>query len=217
MEDQELVPEELAEIIFSNLPQATNSISLLPQVNEEMNLNSGNNEYITYIFEILITIFMEGLMDSKRLLEMVINDKFIDKTENEYLNYYDINIDVLVFLEQWFKSFGYFVNIREYESNDEIDNQNRYCEIILKSNPHQKGLFIYKKILDKEYHFTLNSNFNISAEDRISSSVGTRQYEKKSLKLENLLAKLEIPEYKENPLKIYTISFKAINFNNCCK
>lgn len=197
IEENEFEPKELAEILFSNLPQPINSISLLPQINNnDINNNDINNDYISYIFEILITIFMEGVMDSKRLLEMVIEKKYIDKIDNQYVNYYDINIDLLMFIEQWFKSFGFYISIREYDDISQINNNNRYCEILLKSNPLQKGLFIYKGINNEEYHFTLNSHY------------------KSNDKLEKIYAKLEIPKYKDNPSKIYTISFKQINLNN---
>jgi hypothetical protein len=185
-------PQDIAKMIFKSPPREPNSIQIVSYSKvydeDETSLN----------FEIFITIYLEGFMN----ILQVIRDSYIDEGgsygDKDDLDIYksvyaDINIDDLRFPNEWFKSFGYKINISEYspENQEELDNfkenikPNSYCRILLSFEPRDQLYFI-KNNNSNLYTFVLNGDYKITN------------------KLENIFAILSKDD------KFYKISF-AVN------
>jgi hypothetical protein len=147
--------------LFSDLPKDPMSIKFVPISDEP------DEEEVTLVFEMLINIYMEGMIDVERLINMISTKKVIDKDDEIYekkINIHKINSNLMEFVKPWFLSIGYHVNIIEYDSDSEESNilkdylKNYYCKIIFRDNPHDYGIFFFRKI-NKPYHFVLNGEF----------------------------------------------------------
>lgn len=159
---EEYTPEKMAEILFSQLPKDPLSICLLPYTD-----NPPSDE-LAFNFEILLTIYMEGIIDVYRLVEMLGSNTVIERDTNENIynrkiNISDINCDVLEILKPWFLSFGYILNITEYDDYkgvlDDFNLKNYYCKVILRDKPEDYGVFYHKKI-NRPYHFLMNGSYD---------------------------------------------------------
>lgn len=152
-------PEELARKLFNEDPGEPCSKHIFPY---SKNLDEDN---ASFIFEILITIYLEGFMNIMQLLKETNKDKFINMTDSEknYKIYKDITLDDLNFPQPWFNSFGFKIIITEY-GKDKRKIYKRdvkpfsYCRILLSFDPKDKIQFILKNIQNK-YHFILNANY----------------------------------------------------------
>lgn len=118
--------KQIAQLIFSKPP--TSNLSLT--------LDEADNEYV---FEILLNIFLEGLM--------IKNYISFDKSNFGSLN---ITTDQFIELNQYFNSFGFKINCDQIEFNEYIGltNEtylNRYCSIHINEN--------------QGYYFGINLNF----------------------------------------------------------
>lgn len=188
----ELSPEELMKTIFSDLPKSPNSLCILPY-SEEI-----ENDVASFNFEILITIFMEAIMDIERLATMLATKQKIPISFDEkHIDVYKITADILEVPKQWFNSFGYSYIVTEEECKTKIIDyiDDYYCKIILRDNPHDTEYFNMKRI-DKPYFFLLGSKYT------------------KTNKLENIKAvflKPKKPKDINSKEMLYTIYFFPLN------
>jgi len=192
--EEEFSPDELANFIFSDLPKEPCSISIIPS-NKEDNIEFTNDD-LTFIFEILLSVYMEGIIDVERLILINTSKKIIDKDHNLYdkpINLSYINQNILEYVKPWFMSLGYIINVIEYEDESIFKEylNNYYSKIVLRDNPHDYGFFFFNKI-PKPYHFILNGNY------------------KPVKSLKELFAIFIKPKSATEPEKYYTISFSNI-------
>lgn len=132
-----LNPIEIANIIFLNEPK------------EECSIQLCDVEDIYMLFEILITILMEGLEKLNCFDE-------IDDINN------DVLLDFTVRIRKWFNSFGFTVEINKkikIVDVSDVQNDDYYCKIITK-NGNYGQLFTIKNI-EKNYSFLLNQKHKI--------------------------------------------------------
>ena len=195
--EEQMSPEELAKMIFAQTPGDPCSKCILPCSDGEM-----DNDTVSFCFEILLTIYLEGLMyilDIIKSSHSIGDNKKDYEIENEV--YKTVKLDDLQFPDPWFKSFGYSINIEEINissNNLKKDYNNRikpnsYCRILLSFDPNDRLQFVLKSIENK-YHFILNSSY------------------KKTNKLESIYALLSKDD------KFYKISFKEFKLiANSCK
>ncbi len=132
-------PEQIAQIIFAHEPKNKCSIQII-----------GEDSDSATLFEILLTIFMEGIMLLYHNLENV--------------SISDITYEHLYALNPWFNSFGFRLIISEIDTNmietskdcnDCNDCDDHYCRIILKESSY-KPFFLHRNIV-KNYTYFLNS------------------------------------------------------------
>jgi hypothetical protein len=141
-----------------NIKQLLTSIDL----NEELNPDIFNKE--AYLFEILLTVYLEMLFGWYKLLYLMENEEK-GNPEHFKLNLAELKLKDLVepFTEK-FKLIGYNLNIYEINNKDYYERlkNESYCRVALRDLPSDFGFFeINKNRLDKEkrYHFILNSKF----------------------------------------------------------
>ncbi|AYV75761.1 MAG: hypothetical protein Terrestrivirus3_30 [Terrestrivirus sp.] len=192
----EMSPEELAKMIFAQKPSDPCSKQILPSSPENGQMD---NDMVTFCFEILLTVYLEGLM---YILEMIKNNTYDMETtdkkdyEMDYEVYKTVTHDDLRFPDPWFKSFGYSINVEEVDISSknlqrEYNNKikpNSYCRTMLSFDPNDRLQFVLKGIQNK-YHFILNGTY------------------KQTNKIESVYTLLS----KDN--KIYKISFKQFKLN----
>lgn len=131
---EDFSPERVAHVIFSTDPKP-------PCSNQMLAFQDGAD--IIYLFEILITIFMEGF-------DMFTNG-FIDLDMNKF------STEHIYALDPWFKSLGFKINVDTCCKNDKELYQDYYCKIIIKLKLYET-LFIMKNI-NKMYHFFINGTY----------------------------------------------------------
>jgi hypothetical protein len=124
-------PEEIAEIIFTHEPKSQNSHQILA-------LQQGAD--LTYVFEILLQILLNGM-------EVLTNG--IDTIDLTHFT-----IDHIKCLNPWFRSLGFNIIVTHYNLCDQDEYKEYYCKIILK-NFGTAPMFIAKGI-EKNFHFLLN-------------------------------------------------------------
>ena len=130
---QGLTPEEIAEKLFTQGAKNPNTCQFCCDENEM--------DIIT-IFEILITILLEGLNILSGGL-----DKF------DYTQFSEHNI---LSLNPWFHSIGFKIRAYVYSSKDKDYDNNYYCRVMTKSLA-TKNIFFIKNI-QKNYHFFINGS-----------------------------------------------------------
>lgn len=146
-------PEDVAKKIFSSVPQSPGSICILPYS------NNTENDAVSFNFEILLTIYMEGFMNILDVIKnnyLEQNPEAIGKKQYELENliYADISDEDLKFPEPWFKSFGYNIDINDVQSV----KMQPYCRILLSFDPKDRIHFLMKEIKSR-YHFILSRNY----------------------------------------------------------
>ena len=129
-ENEPSSPYDIAQIVFSKEPGKPFTNQLWP---DESLLS--NNDSVSTIFEVLITILMEGIN---------IVSGGIDKIDAT-----DFTVEHIIALQPWFSSFGIKVNTLTQE-----ECNNYYCQVIFKNNGYDP-LFEMKNI-DKNYHFLMS-------------------------------------------------------------
>jgi len=127
-------PIEIANKLFSTNPKEpfTYNILAYPDMNDNI-----------YIFEILMTILMEGLAK--------LSDKFTNIDLTKFTK------DNILILNPWFKSIGFNLYVEVFNKVDKHLYEDYYCKIIIKI-PLYETLFLIKKI-NKSYHFLINGLF----------------------------------------------------------
>jgi hypothetical protein len=184
----EMTPESIVELIFSDTPKDPNHIVILPYSNEM------ETDVITFNFELLLTIYMEAIVDAERLGAILqTHEGILSNGSNKKINIEAINKQVLCLPQPWFNSFCYFVRIYE-EPVDEyfVKPTDYYCRIVLKDNLNDHKLFNFSET-NKPYHFLLNPRF--VAKDN---------------KMESIEAIFYKPKTDSCPETLYTISFSPI-------
>ena len=129
-------PEQIAKTLFTHAPQPDNTYALIPE-------DDTDNDY-SYLFEILITILIEGLMRLIEDLDLSLED--VNLNDFQAKNFEDMN--------PWFRSTGFEITVTE---TSQVNNDN-YCLIALNHSHSYKGFF-YTKSLDKLYHFFINHKY----------------------------------------------------------
>jgi hypothetical protein len=124
-------PEEVAMTIFNSNPKSPCSYQIIAEQQQSD---------ITYIFEILITILMEGFL----ILTGDIYDLDFNNLTDEHISS----------LNPWFKSLGFRVKSSIYTMDEKELCDKYYCNILIK-NKQTDVIFEAKKIY-KPYHFMLN-------------------------------------------------------------
>lgn len=132
---EEFSPERLAHTIFSTDPKPACS-------NQIIALQEGAD--LTYIFQILVTVFMEGF------------EMFTDGFENMDLS--NFTTDHISSFDPWFRSLGFKIQTETVEMANKESYEDYYCKIVIKT-PLYETLFIMKGIEDKKYHFLLNGKY----------------------------------------------------------
>lgn len=183
MNIKNMTPEDIADFLFYELPADPCTINIVPIDITHIN---GSVCDATLLFEILITIYMEGITDAERLYKMIQLKQWFPK-ENKAIDIdiENINCEILLLCEPWFKSFGFVIYVDVYENNDYIYDNSEYCKILLNQND-DKISFVSNNI-NKRYHFILQKNFEYS----------------------NDLSKIKAIFFGKN--KIFTIKFLRIN------
>lgn len=132
-------PEKLAQFIFSKDPNelCSQELILCPDDNDDV------DAIIT--FEILITIYMEGIMMMSSV-ETISNNS--------------ISINQLSFLSPWFNSIGYHLFLAEdsFDNYKEMDKKH-FCNIILATDP-ATNLYFKMNNTHKKYKFVRNGSFD---------------------------------------------------------
>ena len=147
---ESISPEQLAKDLFNKKPGDPCSICILPYSEKY------DSDVTSFNFEVLLTIYLEGFMN---ILDVIMKNK--NNTEQTmYEIYKNITIEDLEIPDPWFKSFGYSVNIREYNVDDFSEKIKRlsYCRILLSFDPKDKMHFIMKGI-NNRYTFILNNTY----------------------------------------------------------
>ena len=124
-------PQEIAEKIFNDQPKSPRTYQII----SAQDIND-----VSIIFEILITIFLEGFKI------LVGSFKNIDLS--------NFTSDHIKQLDPWFASLGFKINVKEYCRDDYDKYSNYYCKIIL--NNDEWGPFFQLKNINKDYHFLIN-------------------------------------------------------------
>jgi len=158
--------------------------------------NDEDSDPVSFLFEILITIFMEMIFD----LAIINNEIDNDNGFNPDISKFNIN-DFLPILEKKFNRVSILLNINTYDKkSDDHENlrnilDNRYCRVILRHCPEDSHIFKKNNIPSElNYHIILN-----------------QMYKQKS-DLKNIYAIIIIENI------IYKISFnlvKKINTSRC--
>jgi len=133
-EPKEVEPKSIAEYIFSQPPKEPCSIGFLSDPDE------GSNA--TLVFEILLTIFMEGL-----------------EIKSGGLKNYDMNnfsAGTIESLSPWFISFGFMIYVSEYDRTDKQLYCGYYNRIIL--NNEINSIIFEMRGIKKNYHFFTNGD-----------------------------------------------------------
>lgn len=134
----DVTPEQIAEALFSEDPKDPNSFQILARP------DTNNAEDMTYIFEILVTIMLEGL---EYLSGGDLNNFEID----------DFNEDYIETLGPWFNSICFNVKVEVFDQSKMYKCKKYYCKTIIK-NEQTEHIFKQNNI-DKNYHFLLNGKY----------------------------------------------------------
>jgi hypothetical protein len=146
-------PKEIASSLFNHDPQNPSSIELIKYSEKyDPDVTSLN-------FEILLTIYIEGLM---YILDAITNSE--NRTEKDVFR--TITYDDLMFPNPWFNSFSHKIVVKEYNIREEGTNDNlntnvrpfSYCRILLRFDDRSDWYFEQKGITEK-YHFILNAGY----------------------------------------------------------
>lgn len=128
---EDFSPERVAQDLFIYDPKLPLSYQIVAE--------SKVTEDLTYLFEILIIIFLEGILI------------LTDDLTNIDLNC--LTKEHLTSLNPWFYSLGFKINVNSYFFDDE-EYKKYYCKILIKDGL-QKNFFLMKNI-NKKYHFIIN-------------------------------------------------------------
>lgn len=132
---EEFTPEKLAQTIFTADPGD-------PCTNQILAYQPG--EDVSYIFEILCIIMLEGM----NILSDGLKDSDINMlTESHIEN-----------LNPWFHSLGFHVNVFSFDDNEKDFIPDYYCRILVNSGIY-KDIFEYRNMSHKAYHFFINGDF----------------------------------------------------------
>lgn len=125
-------PEELAQIIFNAEPKPIQSIGLLTEQ---------SNSNLQDLFEMLITILLEGL----ETVAGNLSTADLSKLTTEHLES----------LNPWIQSLGFNLHVAQYNFQTDLEHyKDYYCKILVRDKLYA-NYFNFKNI-EKNYHFQLN-------------------------------------------------------------
>ncbi len=191
IEGENFTPEEISDFLFEETPADPCTLKILPYPSVM------DNDETSLLFEVLITIFMEGMMKAKKLYNILEENTSDNINEEEYIDVYNIQPDDLLICEPWFKSFGFLIFIEEFDVNNYIASEEDYCKIILKDDPNN-SVYFNRNNITKPYHFILFSRY------------------KSTNKLENIKALFHKPGLTLNSNKLYVVKFKSLSIDTRC-
>lgn len=125
-------PEMIAHEIFTKDAKA-------PCTHQILAYQEGSD--MTYIYEILITILLEGLEIMTGGLKEIDLSGF--------------NSSYITVLNPWFRSIGFNINVDTFESSDKESYNGYYCRAVINDKLNET-FFIMKNLEHKPYHFLLN-------------------------------------------------------------
>jgi hypothetical protein len=126
-------PEEIAYELFTKEPSNLSPIGLF--------MEGADNT--SYIFEVMITILLEGI----DTFSNGINNIEIDLLEKEYL----------LALNPWFQAIGFNINIDIIDRNNKEQYEDYYCKVVLRNYGY--GPIFQEKNIIKDYHFFGNYKY----------------------------------------------------------
>lgn len=130
----DFTPESVAQTIFTKDPLPACSCQII----SEQNMDD-----VTYIFEILIIILMEGL----EILSGDLTKANLNELTEEHIK----------ILNPWFNSLGFNIKVACYDISEKELYNKQYCKIIIKDKLQE--MFFEMKNITKNYHFTLNGDY----------------------------------------------------------
>ncbi len=157
-EATEVTTEKLIDHILSNPPQTSCSIGLLPEFDDN------EPDATSCIFELLVDIYIEAIIDGERLYKMLETNRAIERRPVTKVDIYNIKKEYLEIPIPWFKSFGFTITVSEYESSDFNKMHalklipHLYYKLLLRDNPNDNGYFV-KKNINRPYHFIKNADY----------------------------------------------------------
>lgn len=193
---ESLSPYELADKLYNKKPQQPGSLRMLPCYDDMY------DDEVSLLFEMLITIYMEGIIDGHKLYQILTTKE--DPQANiglQSINVYEIINEQLLLCAPWFSSLGYILFVNEYRADEYVFDGGEYCKIILKDNPQDKNYFTSNNI-DKSYHFILYRNYNVT--DNIED-------------IKAIFHRPKNPNDLNDYNKIYTIKFKPLRIEERCR
>jgi len=128
-------PEMIAHEIFTKDPKDPCSHQILAYQ---------DGADLTYIYEILITILVEGL----NILTGGLREADLS----------DFTKSHITALNPWFQSLGFNINVEAYDETDKENYKEYYCRTLINNKLHET-LFLMKNMPNKTYHFFLNGSF----------------------------------------------------------
>lgn len=126
----------IAKIVFDKPPTIHNQFKIIPE-----------NQDNEYVFEVLLTFFMEGVLVRFNNLEGV---DIFNLDSNILFNKLDD-------MGQWFRAVGVNLFIEKIDNTEinRFEYQDKYCKILIANGP-DASYFTFRKI-DKPYTFLKNS------------------------------------------------------------
>nr|QBK88376.1 MAG: hypothetical protein LCMiAC01_00400 [Mimivirus LCMiAC01] len=128
-----LSPENIANKIFNNDPKEPCSCQLIAP---------GSDGDLTYVFEVLLTILMEGFAILSGDITTIPLDSF---SENS-----------IMALNPWIQSMGLNLIVSEIDASNKEEYTNYYNRIVLNRDMHEQLFIIMRN--NKSYHFLLNGD-----------------------------------------------------------
>ena len=170
-------PEDMAKFLFNQPPKDPCSVCLLEYSekydNDETSLN----------FEILLTIYMEGLMSMLDVMTSEAKSKNRNTYDVEYEACKKITAEDLMTVKPWFLSFGYSVQVDEIESDKKSEKKFKniikplsYCRTLFIFDPVDRMHFINKGIT-KRYTFLMSPSYRPT--NKIEEIYGTINFNNK--------------------------------------
>jgi hypothetical protein len=133
----ENTPESVAHTIFKSNPGPPFSKQIISEQDEEI-LND-----LSICFEIVLTIFMEGIM--------ILYDNLDDVDMTNF------SLDHLIELKPWLHSLGFDLEIESVNRQDKEKYDDQYCKIIVRNSNYK--MFFETKNIVKNYYFLANQKY----------------------------------------------------------
>ncbi len=168
MHNYESDPKELARILFSQQPKNPNEIKLLPELYDTQDTLT-DKDVVIYQFQILLNIYLEGILN-------ILSTKSNDYAET----YNNISMNDLLFVNPWFFSFGYMVNISEHEKYE--DATQIYCRVLLSFVSNDSEYFRIKNITNT-FHFIRQACFDVEKVNNVNDIYAVLNKNGKMLKI----------------------------------
>jgi hypothetical protein len=186
---ENLTIEEIFSTVFFTPPTSYCTKQILPFSNDN------ESDTASFNFEILISLFMESMMNLETLLTVLCNNEPSEQDPDKVLDVYGIKEEYLEVPQPWFNSFGFYLKIHCDEVNTETFTKptDHYCKVLLRDNPSDTGYFYLRKI-NKPFTFVLNADYV------------------KTPNIDNIKAIFYKPKKDQNDKELmFTISFSVLN------